>query len=71
MPRHSIGERGQGALTVSIGVKTGTEVEGIALAYREYGCRLREIAEHLGVHHATVSRRLRKFERAQGPNPAV
>ena len=35
----------------------------IPLAYREYGYRLREIAEYLGVHYATVSRRLRKAER--------
>ena len=34
----------------------------LALAYREEGYRLSEIAEHLGVHYATVSRRLRKLE---------
>ena len=37
---------------------------GIAVAYRQTGCRLREIAAHLGVHDATVSRRLRKVEEA-------
>jgi len=37
---------------------------GIAVAYRRHGYRLREIAEHLGVHYATVSRRLRKVEEA-------
>jgi putative transposase len=37
---------------------------GIAVAYRQYGYRLREIAAHLGVHYATVSRRLRKVEEA-------
>jgi transcriptional regulator with PAS, ATPase and Fis domain len=36
---------------------------GIADAYREHGYRLQEIAAHLGVHYATVSRKLRKTER--------
>jgi len=36
---------------------------GIVEAYREHGYRLREIAAHLGVHYATVSRKLRKTER--------
>jgi REP element-mobilizing transposase RayT len=31
-------------------------------AYTDYGYRMREIAEHLGIHYATVSRRLRKLE---------
>ncbi len=31
-------------------------------AYRRYGYRLREIAEHLGVHYMTVSRRLKQAE---------
>jgi putative transposase len=35
---------------------------GIATAYRGEGYRLRDIAEHLGVHPATVSRRLRIVE---------
>jgi putative transposase len=35
---------------------------GIAQAYREYGYRLHEIAKHLGVHYATVSRRLKQLE---------
>lgn len=35
---------------------------GILLAYRRYGYRLREIALCLGVHPATVSRRLRRLE---------
>ncbi len=34
----------------------------IAVAYRQYGYRLREIADHLGVHYATVSRRLKQAE---------
>jgi len=36
---------------------------GVAVAYREYGYRLREIADHFGVHYATVSRKLKKAER--------
>jgi REP element-mobilizing transposase RayT len=34
----------------------------IHTAYRRYGYRLAEIAAHLGVHYATVSRRLRRAE---------
>lgn len=34
----------------------------VAIAYRSEGYRLRDIAEHLGVHPVTVSRRLRRFE---------
>jgi len=36
---------------------------GIAEAYREHGYRLQEIAAHLGVHYATVSRKLKKMDR--------
>jgi len=39
------------------------EETGIAQAYREHGYRLHEIAAHLGVHYATVSRRLKQIER--------
>ena len=39
--------------------------EGIAIAYLGEGYRMREIAEHLGVHYATVSRRLRRWESKQ------
>ena len=35
----------------------------IEVAYRDYGYQLREIADHLGVHYATVSRRLKRLER--------
>jgi putative transposase len=36
----------------------------IHVAYRQYGYRLAEIAEHLGVHAATVSRRLKQAEQS-------
>jgi DNA-binding MarR family transcriptional regulator len=36
--------------------------KGIVRAYREHGYRMREIAAHLGVHYATVSRRLKQLE---------
>jgi len=35
---------------------------GIVEAYREHGYTMKQVAEHLGVHYATVSRRLRKLE---------
>lgn len=34
----------------------------IERAYRDYGYRLKEIAQHLGVHYSTVSRRLKELE---------
>jgi REP element-mobilizing transposase RayT len=37
----------------------------IAQAYREHGYRLHEIAKHLGVHYATVSRRLQELENSR------
>jgi|1186.fasta_scaffold144215_2 putative transposase len=37
----------------------------IAVAYREHGYRMREIAEALGCHYATVSRRLHAWEARQ------
>ena len=40
--------------------------EAIALAYR-HGYRLREIAEHVGIHYATVSRHLKRLE-SPAPN---
>ncbi len=39
-----------------------TRDEGILAAYRDHGYTMREIAEFLGVHYATVSRWLRKVE---------
>jgi putative transposase len=35
---------------------------GLLEAYQRYGYRLREIADHVGVHYATVSRQLKKTE---------
>jgi REP element-mobilizing transposase RayT len=43
--------------------RRGNESQLIMVAYRKYGYRLREIAEHLGVHEVTVSRRLTRAER--------
>ena len=40
-----------------------TEDEGIFKAYHDYGYTMREIAEYLGIHYATVSRHLRRMER--------
>jgi putative transposase len=40
----------------------GSDDRGIVQAYQEHGYRLHEIAAHLGVHYATVSRRLKLME---------
>ena len=43
----------------------GVEDKGmtaIGVAYRDHGYRMKGIADHLGVHYATVSRRLKKIE---------
>jgi putative transposase len=37
----------------------------IVEAYKEHGYRLQEIAAHLGVHYATVSRRLKQMEQQE------
>ncbi len=37
----------------------------ITTAYREHGYRMKEIAEALGCHYATVSRRIRRFEKRE------
>ncbi|MCK4246618.1 transposase [Candidatus Bipolaricaulota bacterium] len=37
-------------------------VDTIYRAYRDYGYTQREIAQHLGVHYATISRRISKWE---------
>jgi REP-associated tyrosine transposase len=43
-------------------VKRGSPEE-VGRAYQAHGYRLGEIAQHLGVHYSTVSRRLHRFER--------
>ncbi|MFZ5863293.1 MAG: transposase [Nitrospirota bacterium] len=53
--------------TLAALLKTGRpSPQAIAAAYREHGYRLREIAEHCGVHYATISRRLRAAETEPG-----
>ena len=44
--------------------RSGEPARLIHVAYRQYGYRLAEIADHLGVHAATVSRRLKQAEQA-------
>jgi len=41
----------------------------IVHAYREHGYTLAQIAEHLGCHYSTVSRRLRAIEEGRDPPP--
>lgn len=45
--------------------------QSIALAYHEYGYRMKEMADFLGVHYATVSRRLRQLETSPKPRGQV
>ena len=44
----------------------GSDDRGILQAYKEHGYRLHEIAAHLDVHYATVSRRLKTMEERGG-----
>jgi sugar diacid utilization regulator len=44
----------------------GSDDRGILRGYKEHGYRLHEIAEYLGVHYATVSRRLKRMEEREG-----
>ena len=44
--------------------RNGEPARLIHRAYRQYGYRLAEIADYLGVHVATVSRRLKQAEQA-------
>jgi len=37
-------------------------MNAIGAAYRDYGYRMKEIADQLGIHYATVSRRLKRIE---------
>jgi RNA polymerase sigma factor (sigma-70 family) len=46
--------------------RQGSREQHIATAYRRFGYRLKEIADHLGVHYATVSRRLTRAEEKDG-----
>jgi len=41
-------------------------IETISQAYRDHGYTQREIAEHLGIHYATISRRIKKWEEPEG-----
>jgi len=43
-----------------------TSDKGILDAYRSYGYRMKEIANHLCVHYSTVSRCIRKYEESSG-----
>lgn len=43
--------------------RTDTPLKAIAEAYRTHGYQMREIAECLGVHYSTVSRRIRQAEK--------
>jgi AraC-like DNA-binding protein len=36
--------------------------DAVAIAYRKHGYTLREIADHLGCHYSTISRRLKREE---------
>ena len=49
-------------LTLSEAFSAGGGSEAIHRAYRNLGYTQREIAQHLGVHYATISRRIRKWE---------
>ena len=46
--------------------RSGAHDQHIVTAYRRYGYRLKEIAAHLDVHYATVSRRLTRAEGNDG-----
>jgi hypothetical protein len=43
-----------------------TESDPLVAAYHEWGYTMRSIAEHVGCHYSTISRRLHKAERARG-----
>jgi len=42
--------------------KKDTPRQAIAEAYRTHGYQMREIADYLGLHYSTVSRRIRQAE---------
>lgn len=39
-----------------------TPKQSLTEAYRTHGYQMREIADHLGLHYSTVSRRIRQAE---------
>ena len=43
-------------------ISAEADIEAIHHAYRDYGYTQREIARHLGVHYATISRWIRRWE---------
>ena len=45
----------------------GGPADAILAAYRDHEYRLKELAKHLGVHYATVSRRLTNLESGSDP----
>ena len=49
---------------LSVILSAGASAEAIHRAYRDFGYTQREIARHLGVHYATISRRIRGWEQA-------
>jgi REP element-mobilizing transposase RayT/DNA-binding MarR family transcriptional regulator len=46
-------------------VTSSKDVAGVAKAYLEHGYTMNEIAAHLNVHYATISRRLRQYKAGQ------
>jgi transcriptional regulator with PAS, ATPase and Fis domain len=51
--------------TLGLFQRQGRLEHQIQTVYRRYGYRLHEIGDHLGVHAATVSRRLKQAERVR------
>jgi REP element-mobilizing transposase RayT len=64
-PRREIARRHWQPVRPSLGeLLARPSNEAIARAYSRYGYTMGEIADHVGVHYATVSRRLRRHEAA-------
>jgi putative transposase len=62
-PLADVPRRQQNPLPASLAVLFATHGErAAAIAHRDHGYRLREIADFLGLHSSTVSRRLRRLE---------
>ena len=51
--------------TLDAVVTSSKDAAGIAKAYLEHGYMQREIADYLGVHYSTISRRLRQYRAGQ------